>query len=219
MSKLLFLSDFLSKFPEDSLVKIPKISHIKITTNLNNKSFSNIYHSSNLSTSPSSLALLQRILFFSSIFGQSPQIIQVSSSIANWNIRKGLDNGLLLTLRPSHPFFSEFFFLFYPLILHQDLSLSFSNKSDPSTSNFGLPSLQLFSPLLPLSSSLLPSHLSLSSSQLLSIESSLNLLQNSIEFIGLRFHFSSSFSLSSSHSINALKHQFILAFFKLPSLR
>lgn len=217
MSYILY-TDFIAKFPKKTLKKKPKLNNIKITTNLNQKKFSNIFTSSFNSSSISS-SLLIRFILFSSIFGQTPQIIKAKYSISNWNIRKGSYNGLLLTLRPSHPFFHQFFVSFYPLLLHHNIYFSFSNKSDPSTSNFGLSSLTIFSPLIPSSSS---------------FEKYFNIIQNYIPYVGLRFHLSSSFSRnectiktahnssrvisSSSLYHNALIHLFILSFFKIPHI-
>jgi ribosomal protein L5 len=194
---MIFLQDFTTKYPTDNINKKPQIKQIIIASNLNNKNFSSIYSNKDFSKVNSmSFHLLERFYLFKNIFNQTPTIIQSNKSIANWNVRKGMDNGVLLTLRKSNPFYSYFILNIFPEITQHDIKLSFKNHKDPFTSNFGLTSLNFFE---------------LSFSQDPQMEQIQNLIKNHLEFIGLRFHVSTDF-----YAVDNLKnkHKFILNYNK-----
>ena len=171
-----FLQDFYTSFPTQKLTKKPKIEKIIISTNLNNRKFSNIYKSG---SSAMDFHLLERYFLFKQFFLQSPTIIKGTKSVANWNIRKGMDNGILVTIRSSNPFYFDFILNLYPQIVQYDIQPSFINNR---ASDFGLSSLMFF-----------PIKLEGNT------EETTNRIKNDIENIGLRFHITTSLDHLSQH--------------------
>lgn len=137
---MILLQDYITKFPEERVKKL-KIEKIIITSNLNNKKYSNIYKTKTNTSNKMNENLLERYYLYKNIFLQTPKIIKANQSVANWNIRKGMENGVLVTIRKSNPFYLDFIINIFPLILQYDINLSFKNKD---SSDLGLSSLVFF---------------------------------------------------------------------------
>jgi len=92
-------NDYIIKFPLEQVKENPKLEEIKISTNMDNKGRGNIYKVDSSKEMREELKKL--IVYYMKIFGQTPKIIKVKKSVASWNIRKGMENGVLITLKNS----------------------------------------------------------------------------------------------------------------------
>lgn len=127
MKKKYLINDFLIKFPSETLKKKPKWQQIIITSNLNHKKFSNVFKNDSISSS--TVELLKIYFIFSRIFGQTPFIIHANQSVANWNIGKGMNHGIFISLRNNY--YIKFFLTILPLLTN----LSFFSPNIPSFSH------------------------------------------------------------------------------------
>lgn len=225
MKKKYLIHDYLNKFPLDnpyyyskiSSTKIktgktrnlPKLKQIILTSNLNNKSF--FSNSSNpfkggteTKNNPLSIELLKLYIIFSRIFGQTPQLLKAHKSVANWNVRKNMNIGILLSLRACQNtlFFKDYlfkFFLFLVPLLNQKDSFFILNSHSKTTKNidsliFGLSSLIPFNPIFP-------------DIEYYKYSNIINEIKNSSEFIGCRINILCQFPIHSS-LINSSISQF-----------
>lgn len=185
----MFLQDFYIKFPLSRLKAKPALQHILITTNLNTTTFSNLYGSSQNAETSMSSHLLERIFLFQTLFLQTPKVLSNRFSISDWNLKKDMCNGFLLTMGKSNPFFFDFIIHLYPLFPPANRPLSFKNIKDPHTSSLSLSSFSSFlSSVIPA----LPSSLE---------DFRVNhFLLTNLRTMGLRFHFTTSSSSSAQHS-------------------
>lgn len=127
--------DYITKFSQERLEKKPQIKKIIITSNINNKKYKNIYKSKD---NKMEKELLEMYNIFKNIFLQTPKIIKAKKSVSNWNVRSGMENGVMVTIRKEENW-KEILLNVYPNI--HDKKLSNKNKN---TSDMGLSSLSIF---------------------------------------------------------------------------
>ena len=129
------LQDYITKFTTEKLDVKPKIKKIIVRSNLNNKKFTNIYKSKD---NKMQKELLERYNIFKYMLLQTPKIIKAKKSVANWNVRKGMDTGVMVTIRNEENW-REILLNIYPNIVEK--KFSYKNMK---TSEMGLGSIGMF---------------------------------------------------------------------------
>lgn len=154
--ELLFLeknlfNDYIIRFPSENHIKNPKLEEITISTNLNNKKRGNIYKVDSSKDIKSDIRILMK--YYISIYGQTPKKIKVKKSVASWNIRQGMENGVLVTLRSSGRmgvWLKRWKNMILPRIIlmkWSDLRINSKNKKDKYAGNIGIPSILGMAPI------------------------------------------------------------------------
>lgn len=144
-------NDYLIKFPSENLKEKPRLEEIRIATNLNNKGKGNIYKTDSSSEMKEELKKL--IFYYIKIFGQTPKIIKVKKSVASWNIRKGMENGVLITLKSSGrmgDWLKRWRNIILPRIIlmkWSDLRINNTDKKDKYSGSIGIPSIRGLNPI------------------------------------------------------------------------
>lgn len=107
--------DYLHKFSLENPYskqqhgEFPRLNKIIVTSNIDYKSIINktevlINKNNFLKNSALSSLLLKLMFLFSRIFGQTPKLLKAHKSVANFNLREGMNVGVYLTLRPKNLF-------------------------------------------------------------------------------------------------------------------
>ena len=223
MKKKYLIHDYLNKFSLENPYsfsssiysrkgyrrnQIPKLKKFIITSNLDNKSIiqniGSVISSSGgqdiNKNSSLSIELLKLFILFSRIFGQTPKILKAHKSVASWNVREGMNSGVLITLQSNNKFFKNFeinkFLLFILPLLNQKDTLLFLNPLTRISSSrkweekkidfeieisnignliFGISSLNIFNPIFP-------------DIEYYEYSNIINDIKNSSEFIGCRIN-------------------------------
>tara|TARA_B100000965_G_scaffold406620_1_gene446602 strand:- start:41612 stop:41983 length:372 start_codon:yes stop_codon:yes gene_type:complete len=115
MKNKYLIHDYLNKFPLDNPYssrqhgEFPKLKQIIISSSVDYKSLKGSkelsmaqFNKNNfIKNNPLSNELLKLFILFSRIFGQFPKLVKARKSVANFNLRQGMDLGIFFTLRYS----------------------------------------------------------------------------------------------------------------------
>lgn len=107
MKNKFLLHDYLNKFPQDSpysssmlhkqsIHVYPKLNKMIVTSNIDHKYLKRDW--SQIGTSAAGSELYKLYILFSRIFHQVPKIIKAQKSVASFNLRKGMNMGVFLSV-------------------------------------------------------------------------------------------------------------------------
>lgn len=153
--------DLLIKFP--SFTKNPFfkgqleenrfINKMQLQSNIDFKSFKGVSYNTNNTTESNknkSLRLLMVYYCFNKITGQLPKFIKVKKSVANWNIRSGMETGIKVTLRKKslNRFYKKWVIIVWSkkYELQKDNNKNYNNKINNSFFNFSHNEIFSFQP-------------------------------------------------------------------------
>lgn len=114
MKNKILLHDYLNKFPEDNPYSsskqsrhvYPKLNKIIVTSTYDHKYLkreSFLSHGASGSSSAAGSELYKLYILFSRIFHQVPKIIKAQKSVASFNLRKGMNMGVFLSVPAQSP--------------------------------------------------------------------------------------------------------------------